>query len=52
MIVAYKREDAEVVEAAVTRAVKQVVGEADGRHVAALKEALADAQQKMAAEDG
>ncbi len=52
LIVAYKREDAEVVEAAVTRAVKQVVGEADGRHVAALKEALADAQQKMAAEGG
>ena len=52
LIVAYKREDAEVIEPAVTRAIKQVVGEADGRHVAALKGALADAQQKMAAEGG
>jgi uncharacterized membrane protein len=48
LIVAYKREDAPVVEPAITRAIKKVVGEADGRHVAALKEALAAAQQKMA----
>jgi uncharacterized membrane protein len=52
LIVAYKREDAGVVEPTLTRAIKKVVGEADGRHVAALKSALADAQQKMAAEDG
>jgi hypothetical protein len=35
----------------VTRAVKRVVGEAEGHHVAALKGALADAQQKMAEGD-
>ena len=35
-----------------TRAIKKVVGEAEGRHVAALKGALADAQEKMAAEGG
>jgi len=52
LIVAYEREDAKVVEPTVTRAIKKVVGEADGRHVAALKGALADAQQKMAAEEG
>ena len=52
LIVAYERENAEVIEPAVTRAITKVVGEADGRHVAALKEALADAQQKMAAEGG
>ena len=34
-----------------TRAIKKVVGEAEGHHVQALKGALADAQQKMA-EDG
>ena len=52
LIVAYKRDDAAVVEPAVTRAIQKVVGEADGRHVAALKAALADAQAKMAAEGG
>ena len=35
-----------------TRAIKHVVGEAEGHHVKALKSALADAQQKMAAEGG
>ena len=30
-----------------TRAVQKAVGEAEGRHVKALKGALADAQQKM-----
>jgi uncharacterized membrane protein len=50
LIVAYKHADAETVEPAVTRAVKKVVGEAEGHHVAALKGALADAQEKMAAE--
>src|SRR5262245_13357284 len=48
LIVAYKRDDAGVVEPAVTRSIKKVVGEADGRHVAALKAALADAQQETA----
>ena len=36
------------VEPAVTRAIKKVVGEAEGHHVQALKGAIADAQQKMA----
>ena len=40
-----------MVEPAVIRAIQKVVGEADGRHVAALKGALADAQQQMA-DDG
>jgi hypothetical protein len=35
----------------VTRAIKKVVGEAEGHHVQALKGAIADAQQKMAAGD-
>jgi len=48
LIVAYPRADAEKVEPAVKRAVKKVVGEAEGHHVKALKGAIADAQQKMA----
>jgi arylsulfatase len=48
LIVAYPRADAEKVEPAVTRAIKKVVGEAEGHHVQALKGAIADAQQKMA----
>jgi uncharacterized membrane protein len=48
LILAYPRSAAEKVEASVTRAVKKVVGEAEGHHVKALKAALADAQQKMA----
>jgi uncharacterized membrane protein len=48
LIVAYPRSAAEKVEPAVTRAVKKVVGEAEGHHVQALKGAIADAQQKMA----
>jgi arylsulfatase len=51
LIVAYSRSEAEQVEPAVTRAVKKVVGEAEGSHVQALKGALAEAQQKMAEED-
>ncbi len=50
LIVAYPRSAAEKVEPAVTRAVKKVIGEAEGHHVQALKGAIADAQQKMAAE--
>jgi uncharacterized membrane protein len=51
LIVAYRHADAGVVEPAVTRAVKKVVGEAEGSHVKALKAALADAQEKMAEQD-
>ena len=49
VIVAYPRESADEVEKAVTRAVKKAVGEAEGKKVEALKAALADAQEKMAA---
>ena len=48
LIVAYPHSAAGKVEPAVTRAVKKVVGEAEGHHVKALKGAIADAQQKMA----
>ena len=47
LIVAYRHEVAETVEPAVTRAIEKVVGQAEGRHVHALKGALADAQTKM-----
>ena len=50
LIVAYTHAAAEKVEPAVTRAIKKVVGEAEGSHVKALKAALADAQKKMAEE--
>ena len=49
LIVAYSRSEAAKVEPAVTRAVQKAIGEAEGKHVEALKGALADAQQKMAA---
>jgi len=52
LIVAYKHDHADIVEPAVTRAIQKVVGEAEGRHVEALKSALADAQAKMAEESG
>jgi arylsulfatase len=48
LIVAYPHSAAEHVEPAVKRAVKKVVGEAEGHHVKALKGALADAQKKLA----
>jgi uncharacterized membrane protein len=48
LIVAYPRADAEKVEPAVKRAIKKIVGEAEGHHVQALKGAIADAQRKMA----
>ena len=50
LIVAYQHEVADTVEPAVTRAIEKVVGQAEGRHVQALKGALADAQKKMAEE--
>ena len=52
LIVAYPHSAAEKVEPTVTRAVKKVVGEAEGHHVEALKGAIADAQQKMAESGG
>lgn len=48
LIVAYPHSAAGEVEPTVTRAIKKVVGEAEGHHVKALKGALADAQKKMA----
>lgn len=51
LIVAYQHEVADMVEPAVTRAIEKVVGQAEGRHVQALKGALADAQKKMAEEE-
>jgi arylsulfatase len=48
LILAYPHSAAAQVEPAVTRAIKKVVGEAEGHHVQALKGAIADAQQKMA----
>ena len=50
LIVAYPRSSGAKVEPAVTRAIKKVVGEAEGHHVQALKGAIADAQNKMAAD--
>ena len=52
VIVAYPSSSADQVDAAVSRALKKVVGEAEGRKVKALKEALADAQAKAAAPAG
>jgi uncharacterized membrane protein len=49
LIVAYPHSAAGKVEPAVTRAIRRVVGEAEGHHVQALKAAVTDAQQKMAA---
>ena len=49
LILAYPRSAAATVEPAVTRAIKKAVGEAEGHHVQALKAALSDAQEKMAA---
>lgn len=50
LILAYPHSAAGKVEPAVTRAIKKVVGEAEGHHVQALKSAISDAQQKMAAD--
>ena len=48
LIVAYSHSEASKVEPVVTRAVQKAVGQAEGKHVEALKGALEDAQQKMA----
>lgn len=50
LIVIYSKPEAGKVEPAVTRAVERTKGEAEGRHVQAVKSALADAQQKMSEE--
>jgi uncharacterized membrane protein len=47
LIVVYDHEHAHDIEAAVTRAIKKVVGEATDSHVKAIKGALADASTKM-----
>jgi len=49
LIVAYPHSAAGKVEPAVTRALQKAVGEAEGHHAQALKAAISDAQQKMAA---
>lgn len=49
LIVAYPRESAEAIDKVVSHALKKAVGEAEGLRVKALKEALAAAQEKMAA---
>jgi uncharacterized membrane protein len=49
LIVAYPRESAEAIDKAVSHALRKEVGEAEGSKVKALKGALDDAQQKMAA---
>jgi uncharacterized membrane protein len=49
LIVVYEHKHAEVIEAAVQRPVKKVVGEATDSHLKAVKAALADASAKMAA---
>jgi uncharacterized membrane protein len=49
VIIAYPRSSADEVDKAVSHALKKVVGEAEGKKVKALKAALADAQDKMAA---
>ncbi|WP_328764502.1 DUF1269 domain-containing protein [Streptomyces sp. NBC_00272] len=51
LIVAYPRSAAGKVEPTVTRAVRKVVGEAEGHHAKALKGAIEDAQKKMAEAD-
>ncbi len=48
LIVIYDHDHADVIEPAVTRAIKKVIGEATDGHVKAVKEALADAAAKMA----
>lgn len=47
VIVAYPRSSAETVDKAVARPLKKAVGEADGKELAALKQALAEAAEKL-----
>jgi DNA-binding CsgD family transcriptional regulator len=50
LILAYPHSAAAKVEPAITRAIKKVVGQAEGHRMQALKGAIADAQQRMAAD--
>jgi hypothetical protein len=52
MIVAYPRSSADAIDQAVTHALRKVVGEAEGKKVQALKEAMADAQEKLSTPAG
>jgi uncharacterized membrane protein len=47
LIVAYPRSAADEVDKVVTHSLKKAVGEADGKKLAALKAALAEAQEKL-----
>ena len=47
LIVAYPRSSAQGIDKAVTNALKKAVGEADGKKLDALKQALAQAQEEM-----
>jgi hypothetical protein len=49
LIVVYPRSSAEGIDGAVTRSLMKAVDEADGKRVKALKQAMAEAQQKMRA---
>ena len=49
VIIAYPRSSAEAVDKVISHALKKVVGQAEGKKVKALKAALADAQEQMAA---
>jgi uncharacterized membrane protein len=49
LIVVYDHDHTEAVEAAVTRPIQKVIGEATDSHVKAVKAALADASTKMSA---
>ena len=49
LIVVYDHKHAATIEAAVSRPIKKVIGEATDSHVKAVKAALADASAKMAA---
>jgi uncharacterized membrane protein len=49
LIVVYEHKHADVIEAAVKRAIKKAIGEDTDSHVKAVKAALADASTKMAA---
>jgi len=47
LIVAYPRSSAEDVDRVVTRSVKKAIDEADGKKLATLKGALAEAEEKL-----
>jgi hypothetical protein len=51
LIVAYPHSQAGHIKPAITRAIEQTTGEAEGHHVKALRCALAGAQRKMAEQE-